>query len=305
MMQDLVPIELEPHELDPGPPPKLDWLPLAKLAIDTDYQREITKHSRLNVKRIAADFSWSKFSPVLVAPVSGGRFAIIDGQHRCTAALTLGYEKVPCCIIKATPEQAAAIFTAVNGNVTAMTTFQLFKAALKAGDEWAHGIDKAAHDAGCHVLRYPVPLLRQKPCSTNAIMLLRQLRDQHGGGLVTHALQCLAAAKDGTSPGVINATRIKAMAHLLISHPGWRTGLAATLQEIGRIDLMGYDMATLGLKLEMKLGDGLSNPDDWAAIKAKVADKLERRLSPPMIATTLRLKYDVVNRAIEELKADA
>jgi hypothetical protein len=61
---------------------------------------------------------WAKFSPVIVAPVEGGMFSIIDGQHRATAAMLRGIEKVPCEIVHIDRARQAEAFAAINGNIT-------------------------------------------------------------------------------------------------------------------------------------------------------------------------------------------
>lgn len=54
-----------------GRPPRLDWIAIRDLAVDPDYQREITLIGRQNVRRIVTEFNWSMFAPVVVAAVGG------------------------------------------------------------------------------------------------------------------------------------------------------------------------------------------------------------------------------------------
>jgi hypothetical protein len=87
----------------------LQWIKIADLLVDESYQRPILGKGRNNVHRIAREFSWACFAPVVVAPVEGGKFTIIDGQHRTTAAALAGFDTVPCqVVIAAQKEQAAA-----------------------------------------------------------------------------------------------------------------------------------------------------------------------------------------------------
>src|SRR5690606_16959607 len=74
-----------------------------------------------------------RFAPVLCAPIEGGLYSIIDGQHRVHAAAMCGVEAVPCQIVQIDKQEQAASFAAVNGNVTKITAFNLLKAALAAG----------------------------------------------------------------------------------------------------------------------------------------------------------------------------
>jgi hypothetical protein len=91
------------------------------------------EQGRQNVDRIAREFSWSCFPPVVVFPVEGGKFAIIDGQHRTTSAAIVGYETVPCQIVIAAKEKQAAAFKAINGTTTPISIMALHAAARVAG----------------------------------------------------------------------------------------------------------------------------------------------------------------------------
>jgi hypothetical protein len=57
----------------PGPAPFLEWIAIERLVVDTEYQREIGRRGATNVIQIAEHLDWSKFAPVIVAPVEGGR----------------------------------------------------------------------------------------------------------------------------------------------------------------------------------------------------------------------------------------
>ena len=101
-----------------GERPELQWVKISRLRIDPRYQREIGRRGAENILAIATHFKWSKFGPAVIAPISGGLFAIVDGQHRCTAALLRGFDSVPCVIIVADEADQADAFVAINGNVS-------------------------------------------------------------------------------------------------------------------------------------------------------------------------------------------
>ena len=71
------------------------------------------------------------FAPVIVAPVEGGQFAIVDGQHRTTAAMLRGQKTVPCQVVQTDRARQAAAYAAVNGNITKTTAQQLYLAKLE------------------------------------------------------------------------------------------------------------------------------------------------------------------------------
>ena len=137
-----------PANVNPGPAPMLQWIRIEQLVVDDSYQRDLKAGNWKTIQRIAEAFRWSRFSPVFVAPVEGGRFAIIDGQHRTHAAAICGFAEVPCQVVQMSLEEQAASFAAVNGLVTKVTLQQIFKAALTAGETWAIECDRICRDAG-------------------------------------------------------------------------------------------------------------------------------------------------------------
>jgi hypothetical protein len=122
----------KPKSVSAGAAPMLQWLKITDLVVDPAYQRPIVGKGRQNVDRIARAFAWSCFAPVVVSPVAGGKFAIIDGQHRTTAATLVGFDSVPCQIVIAAKEEQAAAFKAINGTTTPISIMALHAAALVA-----------------------------------------------------------------------------------------------------------------------------------------------------------------------------
>lgn len=210
-LEPLAPLLLVlPEKREPGPPPRMEWLPLAALRIDPAYQRPIRARGRRTIAAIVAGFAWNRFQPVLVAPVPGhALFTLIDGQHRAIAALTLGYEKIPAVIVKCAPAEAAAIFAAVNGTVTPMQPLSLYKAALAAGETWAHDIRRICGEAGIEVLTYPVTLRTLKPRQTQAVGTLRHYWQKLGPQAMAERLTAAAAAPGADEPGFWKADAVR------------------------------------------------------------------------------------------------
>jgi hypothetical protein len=141
-----------PSSRDPGPEPTLGMLPIASLVVDEEYQRPIARDGRRAIEKIAAAFEWTKFSTVVVAPVSGSRYAIIDGQHRTSAAKLLGITAVPCQIVNLDRAGQASAFSAINGSVTKVTPWNIYKAAMAAGEAWAVSAMRVCEAAGCKLM---------------------------------------------------------------------------------------------------------------------------------------------------------
>jgi ParB-like nuclease domain len=154
---------------------ELLWVPIAKLLIDTRYQRDMTLSGKAHVARIAEKFDWKKFTPLIVSP-QGENFAVIDGQHRATAAKARGFTTCPAiCMPFYSFREAASSFAAINGNVTPISVLHVFKAARAAGESWAAELQAVAEEAGVVVLTYPKDKKTIAAHETMAISSLRQL----------------------------------------------------------------------------------------------------------------------------------
>lgn len=194
------PIELpakasRPQSFNPGPAPMLQWVKIADLVVDESYQRELGMGNWRAIRKIAEQFLWSRFSPVFAAPIEGGKYAVIDGQHRTHAAALCGFSEVPCQIVTMSREEQASAFAAVNGIVTKVTTWQLFKAAHSAGEAWAKELDAVAAAAGCKAMFRNGSTTDKQPGEIYAISGLRKIITTFGPEKVTKALAALRKAE--------------------------------------------------------------------------------------------------------------
>lgn len=178
-----------------GPAPMLQWLEVEQLVIDDDYQRPLAAHNWKSIRQIADGFLWSRFSPVLCAPVEGGMFAIIDGQHRTHAAALCGFKTVPCQIVQMSRTEQAASFAAVNGNVTKVTAMNLLKAALAAGEVWAVECAAVAKEGGCQLMLSNASSLQKKTGQIYAAKMFRKLVETRPREALIKALQILMLAE--------------------------------------------------------------------------------------------------------------
>ena len=164
---------LVPVAGDVGPEPVLEFVAIADLVIDDAYQRSIEKRGLANIQKIAANFDWAKFSPLMVSRRSDGRCAIIDGQHRAHAAALRGIERVPALVSQLHPEQEASAFAWINGNVTALTGNQIYKAALAAFEPWAVQCNAVVESAGCRLMTFQASAAQKRPGQVYAIGAIR------------------------------------------------------------------------------------------------------------------------------------
>jgi hypothetical protein len=178
---------------NPGPAPTLQWLPVDRLVIDEAYQRPLLAGNWKAIEKIAANFQWSRFSPVLVAPVTEGLFAVIDGQHRVHAALICGMDAVPAMVVQVGIEEQSRAFAWVNSQSIRVSVFHIFKAAFSAGDDWAVRADAAVSAAGCRLMRGNASSSLKKPGEVYAIGLIRQLIEAGHDRAITAGLAALRA----------------------------------------------------------------------------------------------------------------
>jgi hypothetical protein len=202
-----------------GRPPRLEWISISDLVIDPEYQREITLRGRKNVRTIAIGFDWSMFAPVVVSPVGGGKFAIVDGQHRTTAAKLCGIERVPCMIIEADRGGQARAFKAINGNVTKMHTLHLHHAMVTAGDQAALKVADVCRAAGVTILRNPTQHDLLKQGQTCVVTTIKKAISKFGEKSTITGLKAIAVGE--FNEGLLQQAIIWAVVETLHDHPEW------------------------------------------------------------------------------------
>lgn len=175
----------------PQPFPQLLWVGLSDLVVDDRYQRPLVDNNWAAIRRIASDFRWSRFSPVLVAPVEGGRYAIIDGQHRAHAAALCGFDTIPAMVALVAPEEQALAFIEINTRQIRVSTQSVYRAALIAGEEWPIACRDAVEAAGCKLMTANYSSSAKKPGMVFCITLIRQLVAAGKSRAVTDGLAAL------------------------------------------------------------------------------------------------------------------
>ena len=225
-----------PIKSDAGAVPMLQWLEIASLVVDPTYQREIGEKGRRNVGRIAAEFRWTRFSPVVVSPVEGGKFAVIDGQHRTSAALLRGFSQVPCQIIVASRQEQADAFRAINAAVTRVSPMQVFHAAIVSGDAMAIEIAEITAGAGVRILRNNLSSDRMAKGDTLAVSAIYRVRREFGADVLKLALACITRTSNNF-PGAVNAMNILALGEMLAADGGLRSNRAELLRVFDVIEL--------------------------------------------------------------------
>lgn len=175
------------------PAPMLDWVEIRRLVIDERYQRPLGTKNWAIIRKIAAEFDWAAFGPVLLAPVEGGLFALIDGQHRTHAAALCGFEKVPAMITTVPAAAQARAFVQVNKARTGISSQMIFRAALAAGEGWATRCDTVVAAGGGRLMPYNATSKVRRSGQVYCIGLVRALVTSGRGPALTAVIRALIA----------------------------------------------------------------------------------------------------------------
>jgi hypothetical protein len=253
---------------DLGPPPRLDWLPLDRLTVDARYQRALGADNWKHIKRIAREWSWLHYQPIVCAPAADGGFVVIDGQHRLEAARHHpAIDRLPAYIVAAADlAQQARAFVALNGQRIGVTRLQRFWAAHAAGDRTAVRIAALCAAADVTIAR---SIGVQPPRTTVATFTIEKLLPL-GAPAVGSALQALATAHRNTRDGIKGAI-IAALARML-ADPGLGVGVPALVALLRPLDL--DQLIVAGKRRRIERGGSLES-----AVEGELRDRLQLQRS--------------------------
>lgn len=171
--------------------PVLEWLAIDRLVIDGDYQRDLGANNWKAIRGIAAEFLWARFSAVLVAPIEGGHYAIIDGQHRTHAAAICGFASVPCIVVHVPRAEQARAFVGVNARVIGVSAYAVYKAALAGGEAWAVQARDAVAAGGCQLMMSNGSTASKKPGQVFGVGFIGDMIRAGHGGAITAVLRAI------------------------------------------------------------------------------------------------------------------
>ncbi len=196
--------------------PEVAFVAIADMIIDERYQRTMERNGLRNIRAIAENFEWAKFSPVMLARREGGQYAIIDGQHRTHAAALCGITEVPAMVSNLTIEQEAAAFSWINGAVTKLSQNQIFKAALAAFEPWAVQCDAAVARAGCRLMPYNASTASKRPGEVYCITTVRRFVNQGHAAQLATVLMGVRASRVADQAPYYNAFGLGALVPAVI-----------------------------------------------------------------------------------------
>lgn len=177
-----------------GPRPVLKWVKPTDLLVDGTYQRDLTSTSVRLIRRIVAEFAWSRIKPPIAVAVNNG-FHVIDGQHTAIAAASLGLQALPIFVVDA-PEtlERSRAFVSHNRNRIAISALDIHRALVAGGDPLARSIDATCAAIGVR-MRY---IAYGEPVSvgdTQAIDRVQKLFKRFGVAHARSVLTVLVGAK--------------------------------------------------------------------------------------------------------------
>lgn len=177
-----------------GTKPKLAWVAPTELLVDGTYQRELSPQSVNLIRRIVAEFAWSRIKPPIVVATESG-YHVIDGQHTAIAAASMDLKELPVFVVDAPDvlEQAQA-FVSHNKNRLSITALDIHKAQVAAGDPMARTVHKVLGEVGVR-LRYMSYGTKVEVGDTQCVAHVRRLFKQYGADHGRAVLSTLVKAK--------------------------------------------------------------------------------------------------------------
>lgn len=257
---------------DIGPQGKLEWLPLSSLVIDPAYQREILDTGKSNIRRMIEGFSWALFGVLVVGIRGSDQYAIIDGQHRATAALMHGsISLVPCVVLRGGQADEARAFSSINGNVTRIHALQSFRAKVIAGDPGAVNLVEMCRSAGVTIAPYPKTDL--EPGETLALGTIRVSIGRNRMDATLDALRLLRATDPQRG---LAAACILAAADVMAKNPEWRTKIATIATQLagrGGIEAM---------RARAQARKASRGGTEWSNLSAVLSDTIRMSIAAPL-----------------------
>lgn len=186
-------------------------VPIGSMRVDESYQRVISGKSHRVIREICEEFDWRKFLPMILVARPDGMYDIVDGQHRATAALTLGMTELPSYVIEATRAEAAGAFAAINGSVTQVSPQDVWFAQITAGDPSSLKLKAVLDRIGITIVRHSSVA---GVAETASIAVLRRAWTNYDEDVFEIILHAIVHTGDG-NPGMIMGSTVNGIGHAI------------------------------------------------------------------------------------------
>lgn len=208
------------YATQPGPAPQTAWIEIKDLRIDDRYQRPVGQRGKMQIRRIAERFRWSRFAPIIVAPIEGGLYAVIDGQHRAHAARLRGVKSVPAMIVTVDTSEQAEAFVEINTRQLAVNGAVLHKSRVISGEPKAVALQAVCDAAGVRIVS-PRAQKELRRGDTFAAATLYKMHEAYGDAVLRRALEAIVGVGDGNI-GLVRTHVVQAYCALFEAAPALR-----------------------------------------------------------------------------------
>lgn len=165
---------------------RLRWIPLGQMQVNDTAQRELKTY---RVDHLVAHFDHEKIGNPVVNE-RGGRFFVIDGQHRCAAAKEVygDLHEIQCwTYVGLTQEQEAEMFLKLN-DVLTVAALDKYRVSVEAGRDIEADIDRIVRSLGLVVTAQKVE------GGIGAVGTLRRVYVRSGARVFSRTLRILNEA---------------------------------------------------------------------------------------------------------------
>ena len=197
-----------------GVPPESTFVNVNLIDVDRQYQRALRE---VLVNRILRKFQWSRFGAIVLAKKNGGRFMVVEGQHRVEAAKRHpDINAVPAVVFEfASLEEEAKSFVGINRDRQAVSSVDRYWAAVTAGNPTALHVAAILKKAECDIVREHGAA---QPGHTHAVTALERSIKNFGDEATVRALRILCATWPDDKDA-LRGTLITAVAGLVRFNP--------------------------------------------------------------------------------------
>jgi len=266
---------------DPGDPPEFLMLRPDQLVVNEEYQRQLTKSSLAQIKRMAQNFDWDSYKALNVAKTdTDGVYEVVDGQHTAIAAKTNGLVPfLPCLLGRGTTlKEKARGFIGINTERTALTPMAIFNAKVAAQDDEAIAVETAMSRAGVTLLQLPPNNRKYNVGDTVAVGTMLSVARKHGDARLSTVLRVAVLAK--AAP--VTAMLIKALNEVvpLESTQADRDAIVAALtrQGIPRLEVVATAETAVGHRSFETMADKIAEAAGLPRMRrGKAIKKRDRR----------------------------
>lgn len=226
-----------PPEL--GKRPELRWVAPTSLLVDESYQRDLGKRSMNLIKALVDNFAWRKMKPPIVVEVEGGLHCV-DGQHTAIAAATRNIPEIPVFVVDGgSLQERADSFVAHNKDRIVMSTLDVYRARIAAGDPVAVETSRICQEVGIRI-RQTNQFGVIKIGDTNSVGTVQRLVSRRGRAIAIKVLSSLVKGGRGPiGPAEIDA----AEALMVVARPNTTVDqLAAVVRAVGERGVLAAKM---------------------------------------------------------------